>query len=311
MSDSNVLTSSLDVMLPKHLSLGFPKLSLENPTVYPNQPEICLHKGRKRRADSQSLADSESTKIPKAQLRRFVGFVNHKVEKKAALYFASKIYELPVPESVTHRMVVWTSGILHEGSGAVGVVWMKAPHGTEAPIPWTTNPTTSIVSPATWEVKGRKYPGKRITDNTVGHFSLATAIDLALEELDRPFSNAMHHCKPDNQVYQHLSQNFRVEVTDSNCHTKPKELFVFTDDHNIMEALRSKRPPRNEEAREHLEKTKTLSERIEMSGVHLEIHYCCNRQRFPGKYLASEKAKDVIKVRREGNPSSSKVDSYK
>ncbi|KAK9851025.1 hypothetical protein MYU51_011191 [Penicillium brevicompactum] len=196
---SKVLMSSLDVMLPKDLSLGFPKLSLENPTVYPNQPEICLHKGRKRRADSQSLADSESTKIPKAQLRRFVGFVNHKVEKKAALYFASKIYELPVPESVTHRMVVWTSGILHEGSGAVGVVWMKAPHGTEAPIPWTTNPTTSTVSPATWEVKGREYPGKRITDNTVGHFAIATA---ALEELIDP---SPMQCTIANQITRCIS----------------------------------------------------------------------------------------------------------
>ena len=294
--------------MPLRHSIEIPRPSLEEPTfhhtrtrtdgdnhaILPPPPE----KRRKRIASRTPSAEDRLAKVPKTQLRNFTGVVEPYVDRKSALYFAKKVYEWPVPETVTDRMVVWTGGFQHEGSGGAGVVWMRAPNGTEAPNSWTTNPINLTALPRTWKVKGLEYPGQRCTDYAVGLFAIAAAIDLALEELEHPFFNTMHHCKPDDKVYNDLSKSCDSRVTESNSHTESKELFVFTDSKRAMEGLRSKKPTQDEEAREHLERIKTLSERGKASGIHLEVHYCRNRQQlFPGKYLASETAKNVTKGR--------------
>lgn len=309
-----MLSQNLSLASPLEQSLVPPQSNPENPTSHQSQTEAGTGSpistlqypsilGKRPIAEldrplpEDRITSRKLPKVGKVQLLEFVGFVSLDTSKLDATLFATQIYDWPVPKQVTHRAIVWSGFSLRQRQAAAGLAWMKAPSEAGASAPWTTDPNISAISLVEWATMRLKCSGKRFLDVKVELLAIKAAINVALEQLEHPLSDTARHCKPDKEAYEHLTQSSGPIVTKSDCHTKPKEIFVFTESRTAMRMLTAKTLTVDKWSEEQIDQIKALSKQLEVLGIHLEIHCCHNDRRVIGKDLAHEAAISLTKPR--------------
>lgn len=307
-----MLSQNLSLALPLEQSLVPPQSNPENPTSHQSQTEAGTDSpisalqypsilGKRPVAEldrplpedritSRKLPKVKPAKVGRVQLLEFVGFVSLDASKLDATLFATQIYNWPVPKQVTHRVIVWSGFSARRKQAAAGFAWMKASSETGASTSWKTDPNISAISLVEWATMGLKCSGKCFLDVKAEFLTIKGAIDVALEQLESPLSDTARHCKPDKEAYEHLAQNSGPIVTKSDCHTKPKEIFVFTQSIRAMRLLTAKTLTVDKGSEEQIDQIKALSKQLEVLGIHLEIHCCYNDRPVTGKDLAHEAA---------------------
>lgn len=238
---------------------------------------------------SSPVSDNKPPLERKAETHKFKGFITLKMPKEQAILIANQIYTWPVPEQVTQRMIIWTASSVRKGtSGAVASVWLEVPKDNEK-ISTSTNEKSST----TTKTNAIQYPHKTKNPHTVALFSIAAALRCALTAIDTPSTNILHLFQPNDQLYAQIKFWQEQELTRSHTHRKTKELFVFTESRTSMISLLSAQDHRTQEMREQVEHIKALSEQIEQSGIHLEVHWCpsCCPSLHPEKKIANKIAR--------------------
>ena len=229
-----------------------------------------------------SVRDKKPTEAREVDLQDFQGFINIKIPIPGAMLFASQIYNWPVPKQVTQRMILWTGACVYQNSsGAAAYAWKEAPDGTKESLRYTK--------------EGVRFPYKTNNPHLMSLFGIVAALHFAIMKIDTPSTNIRHLLEQDDQLYDYAEEWYPVELTRSHTHLKTKELFIFTESRDSMIWLLSRKSQRNEEVRAQIKDIKTMSEEIERSGIHIEIHLCPSVDLAPGKDIANQMARELAK----------------
>ena len=129
----------------------------------------------------------------------------------------------------------------------------------------------------------------------VSLFGIVAALNFAIMEIDKPSTNIRHFLEHDDQLYDYIKEWSHVELTRSHAHLKAKEPFIFTESQDSMVWLLSGKSQRNEEVRAKIKDIKTMSEEIERSGIHIEIHFCPSIELALVKEIAIQMARELAK----------------
>lgn len=152
-----------------------------------------VDEGMKPSVEDTAEASTRPSVAHKADAHKFKGFLHIERDKKEAISFANKIYQWPVPEQVTQRIIVWTGTSLHARSfGAAAILWMQASDDTKEPL-----------APKT---KKLRYPHNTSSPDAVALFGISTALRFALAEIDTPSTNILHLIKQDDQLYSEIKK---------------------------------------------------------------------------------------------------------
>ncbi|OQE35371.1 hypothetical protein PENCOP_c013G05707 [Penicillium coprophilum] len=235
---------------------------------------------RKRPSTTEQPADNPPAKRrKKSKLKRqnrfswelgheFTGHVFH-TNDQVTWEFANKILRLPVPPTVSKRLVYFCDASIRCLCGAAGIVWPKS------------------LASRKWMGMGIYYPTSVDNTATVELFAIACTLELAISEIDKQKATVPQNLPSDAEFFrQHLSQ------TRSHAHTMTKEVFVFTDDCYALRRIAGilEYPPNGDMATE-LEAIAKHSQKLNELGVHIELHLSPGHSRIPGNVAADTMAK--------------------
>ncbi|KAJ5462666.1 hypothetical protein N7475_007610 [Penicillium sp. IBT 31633x] len=241
---------------PVHLTPLQPSLSLKRKRSPSNPPTV---------APGPCNAKRRNRKFCTELGHKFVGSVLI-TNRDEAERIAHRIYEVPVPQQVTSRLILFCDASIRKRQAAVGVVW-KAP-----------------LSTSMWDGLGVSFPSETANTSVVELYAIGCALKFALDNMD----SAEWSISRDGSSE---TRSFRPSLgrTESHLHGKTKELFVLTDEEGTLARLKGTMlylP-----AGPHATEIKTicdLSELLAQRDVHVELHLSPGHMGIPGNEAANE-----------------------
>ncbi|KAJ5941617.1 hypothetical protein N7516_001785 [Penicillium verrucosum] len=251
----------------------------------PVQPNGGLDSKRKRASTDEGLADQPQSNNKKRNKRdyrvdrtnfKYSGELGHDffgficfVNDHRAWDIADGILQLPIPQSVSKRLVYFCDASIRCLCGAAGIVWPRSLAFNE------------------WEGKGVFYPLSTHDSGTVELFAIACTLELAISQIDGERTTAEERLRGDNDVLQR-----NLSLTKSHLHGMTKEVFVFTDDINALRRIGGSvaYDPKGDMA-SHLEAIARHSGTLSKLGVHVELHLSPGHSNVPGNEAADKMAK--------------------
>ncbi|KAJ6185402.1 hypothetical protein N7519_006703 [Penicillium mononematosum] len=186
--------------------------------------------------------------------------------RKDADEVARYIHDLPVPQQVTRRLVLYGDACLRDSSAAVGIVW-RSP--------------TSLPE---WDGLGVGYPSKTRNSGVVELYAIACAMKFALDYISHTAfavsseDSAQSSCFPPGTAR-----------TMSHTHDMKRELIVFTDDWYALQRLTGTLANKVGGPHDPLLKTICdLSQLLVQKDVHLELHWSPGHGDIPGNEAAHD-----------------------
>ncbi|CAP96456.1 hypothetical protein EN45_077590 [Penicillium chrysogenum] len=175
------------------------------------------------------------------------------------------IHELPVPQQVTRRLVLYSDACIRDTSAAAGIVW-KSP--------------TSLPE---WDGLGVGYPSNTNNSGVVELYAIACAMKFALDHVGHPAFAVSSKNSPGSSHFWPGTRSM------SHTHTMKRETMLFTDDRYALQRLDSALA--NPVGGPHWPLLKAicdLSQLLAQSDVHLELHWSPGHADIPGNEAAHD-----------------------
>ncbi|KAJ5262769.1 hypothetical protein N7524_008074 [Penicillium chrysogenum] len=176
------------------------------------------------------------------------------------------IHELPVPQQVTRRLVLYSDACIRDTSAAAGIVW-KSP--------------TSLPE---WDGLGVGYPSNTNNSGVVELYAIACAMKFALDYIGHPAFAVSSKNSPGSSHF--LPGNTRIM---SRAHIMKREVILFTDDRYALQRLDSALAnPVGGPYGPLLKAICDLSQLLAQNDVHLELHWSPDHADIPGNEAAHD-----------------------
>lgn len=241
----------------------------------------------------------------------FTGFICLPGYDQAHLV-ARRIYDLPVPEQVTKRLIFYVDGSARYFCGGVGVVWRSnwgetdqdngenngedndtgEDNGMKGGMRrgsrrGSRNKPPVLSHQRDFKGKGAFFPFSSDDMAAIELFAIASALKFAIQDIEMPHADS----RPSWGKRDWLL-NPRHEPTHSPMHKMQKELFVFSDQKEALERLAGERLiPSTGYIAEQVADVCHLSNVLATKGIHVELHYSPGHSGIAGNIAAHHKAR--------------------
>ncbi|OQE24886.1 hypothetical protein PENFLA_c009G05832 [Penicillium flavigenum] len=248
-----------------------PSESPELQSKQPHQPQPTA--SLKRKQSQSNPPDPGPTAKKQKRIRKTCVELGYKfcgaiiiASRKDADQVARYIHDLPVPQQVTRRLVLYGDACLRDSSAAVGIVW-KSP--------------TSLPE---WDGLGVGYPSKTKNSGIVELYAIACAMKFALDHIGHIAFVVSSEDSAQSSRFQPGTAR-----TMSHTHDMKREVIVFTDDWYALQRLTGTLANNVGGPHAHLLKIICdLSQLLVQKDVHLELHWSPGHKDIPGNEAAHD-----------------------